>query len=77
MRRAKSFIKAVLRPAMPALHATRRVVTGTPGIGAVDLGDLRRPRPISADFGADRGTPIDRYYIHGFLAAAGLRSAGR
>lgn len=34
----------------------------------VDFGDLRRTRPISAHWGYDRGTPIDRYYIEAFLA---------
>jgi len=38
-----------------------------PPIGRVDLGDLRRLTPISRDWGADRGQPIDRYYIERFL----------
>jgi glycosyltransferase involved in cell wall biosynthesis/SAM-dependent methyltransferase len=41
-------------------------------IGKVAFGDLRRLTPISVGFGWDRGTPIDRYYIEGFLA----RNAG-
>ncbi len=32
------------------------------------LGTLRRIRPLSNDFGYDRGTPVDRYYIERFLA---------
>jgi SAM-dependent methyltransferase len=36
--------------------------------GSVRFGDLRRPGPISPDFGEKRGTPIDRFYIEGFLA---------
>lgn len=32
------------------------------------FGTLRRTRPLSNDFGYDRGTPIDRYYIERFLA---------
>ncbi len=32
------------------------------------LGTLRRTRPLSADFGYERGTPVDRYYIERFLA---------
>src|SRR5215210_1363380 len=36
--------------------------------GGAYFGDLRRVEPISRDFGLDRGTPIDRYYIEGFLA---------
>jgi SAM-dependent methyltransferase len=35
---------------------------------SIDLGDLRRTRPISQVFGYDRGTPVDRRYIEGFLA---------
>jgi SAM-dependent methyltransferase len=38
-----------------------------PAPGSVRLGDLDRVTPISADFGFDRGTPIDRYYIERFL----------
>ena len=36
--------------------------------GTVDLGDLRRLRPISRIFGIDRGISIDRYYIEQFLS---------
>jgi SAM-dependent methyltransferase len=35
--------------------------------GSVDLGDLRRVRPISEEWGYERGEPIDRYYIEAFL----------
>ncbi len=31
------------------------------------LGTLRRTTPLSARWGSDRGTPIDRYYIERFL----------
>jgi len=30
-------------------------------------GNLRRVAPFSLDFGFDRGTPIDRFYLHDFL----------
>jgi SAM-dependent methyltransferase len=36
-------------------------------LGSVRFGDLRRVTPISENFGWGRGTPIDRYYIEGFL----------
>jgi len=32
------------------------------------FGAMRRTRPLSGDFGYDRGTPVDRYYIERFLA---------
>ena len=35
---------------------------------SVRLGDLRRLRPISRDFGYDRGNPVDRHYIEDFLS---------
>jgi len=33
----------------------------------VDFGDLARLEPISRDWGFDRGTPVDRFYIERFL----------
>jgi glycosyltransferase involved in cell wall biosynthesis/SAM-dependent methyltransferase len=36
-------------------------------MGRVDLGDLRRTKPFSEEFGYDRGGPVDRYYIENFL----------
>ena len=35
--------------------------------GVWDWGDLRRLRPVSREFGYDRGLPVDRYYIESFL----------
>jgi hypothetical protein len=32
-------------------------------------GNLRRTSPFSATFGFERGTPIDRHYLHAFLSA--------
>jgi GT2 family glycosyltransferase/SAM-dependent methyltransferase len=43
----------------------------------IDWGDLDRAAPISADFGFDRGTPIDRYYIERFLDRHAADIAGR
>jgi len=47
----------------------RGIVKATrwPRVGSVDFGTLRRLTPISRSWGGDRGTPIDRYYIEGFL----------
>ncbi|HVJ09357.1 MAG TPA: glycosyltransferase [Acidisarcina sp.] len=42
--------------------------TWPPRVGCVDFGQLSSTRPISLDFGWDRGTPVDRYYIENFLA---------
>jgi hypothetical protein len=37
------------------------------GLGLPRWGNLRRVEPFSRGFGFDRGTPIDRYYLHRFL----------
>jgi len=42
------------------------------GVRGVRFGDFGGLEPISREFGLDRGRPIDRYYIEGFLA----RNAG-
>ena len=46
----------------------QRRLRGIPMPGTVDWGGLRRLEPVSRHFGTDRGLPIDRYYIEGFLA---------
>jgi glycosyltransferase involved in cell wall biosynthesis len=40
-----------------------------PPVGSIDFGHLGTTRPISLNFGFDRGTPIDRYYVEQFLNA--------
>ncbi len=51
-------------PSMPKHHLTPE----EPPVGRVRFGDLRRVTPINRSFGFERGRPIDRYYIEGFLA---------
>lgn len=41
--------------------------TGPLPLKAVSFGDLRRLSPIGQELGAERGIPIDRYYIRKFL----------
>ena len=72
---ATSLVRTVL-PA-PAYAALRRRLTGTPPPGRVNMGDLARPTPVSANFGYDRGTPIDRFYVEGFLDRNRADIAGR
>jgi hypothetical protein len=40
-----------------------------PPLDRVRMGDLRRLKPISNNWGIERGQPIDRYYIENFLAS--------
>jgi SAM-dependent methyltransferase len=39
-----------------------------PPVGFVRFGSLRRLKPISPEWGSERGDPIDRYYIWKFLS---------
>lgn len=48
-----------------------------PALGSVRFGDIGDIRPVSDDFGFDRGTPIDRLYIERFLQANAGDIAGR
>jgi SAM-dependent methyltransferase len=41
------------------------------------LGTLRSAEPLSRDFGYDRGTPVDRYYIEQFLESRRTAVRGR
>lgn len=61
---------------MQRLAAAYRTIA-KPKPGTVDFGDLRRIEPVSRVFGFDRGTPVDRYYIEGFLADTAHRIRGR
>lgn len=51
-----------------ALRRLSRTLRGNPPVGRVEWGDLRRTTPFSENFGYDRGEPVDRYYIEGYLA---------
>jgi SAM-dependent methyltransferase len=64
-------VSAVGRPltALRVLVWRARRWLRRPPVGHVDLGDLDRTTPVSSDFGFDRGTPIDRFYIDDFLAS--------
>jgi glycosyltransferase involved in cell wall biosynthesis len=58
----------VLPPSVRRLLVKRQDGSYIPPKGKVRFGDLRRLRPISYEFGFDRGVPIDRYYVESFLA---------
>jgi hypothetical protein len=51
------------RAPQPVRRAVKRLLVGP------RWGDFRRTSPFSSDYGYDRGTPIDRFYIERFLAA--------
>ena len=47
-------------------RSARRLVQWPP-VGRVRLGGLDRTRPVDGNYGWDRGTPVDRFYIDDFL----------
>lgn len=47
------------------------------GLPIPHWGNLRRISPLSQNFGFDRGTPVDRFYLHRFLEANRARITGR
>jgi SAM-dependent methyltransferase len=69
MGRAFKITKDVARSLLPE-PAWRRIrgFTKWPSVGFVRFGSLRRLTPISKNWGANRGIPIDRYYIEQFLS---------
>ncbi len=71
--------KRIARKILPrrTLRWAKARLSGIPPVGRVRFGDLRRVRPISPSFGFDRGVPIDRYYIEGFLARHASDVRGR
>ena len=59
-----------VRPLLPeSLRLRLKGLAGfrPPAPGTIDFGDLGRVTPVSAIFGFDRGTPVDRWYIERFL----------
>ena len=77
MRKSTSALKPIIKKVLPAqLLRAIRLCTGR-RIGTLRFGDLRRTSPISSQFGSDRGTPVDRYYIGRFLAEKAAYIQGR
>ena len=64
-------------PARAGLRRFRARLAGATPPGLVRWGDLRRLKPFSRRWGLDRGLPIDRYYIEGFLARHNTDIRGR
>jgi len=69
---AGSAAKALLGPHLTVL--ARCVMRGLP---IPRWGNLRRVEPFSTSFGFDRGTPVDRFYLHKFFEANRFVITGR
>lgn len=68
LRSLRDSVAVLSRRIRRRVKATTRTVRRRPRRGHVDFGDLGGTAPISRTFGYDRGAPIDRWYIEGFLA---------
>jgi LmbE family N-acetylglucosaminyl deacetylase/SAM-dependent methyltransferase len=66
-----------VRPAVRLARSIQERRRRPPAVGRVRFGSLRRLDPISPDWGFERGRPVDRYYIEGFLADHGEDIRGR
>ena len=63
--------RLVSQEARSRLHWRRKRLLARPRVGAVHFGSLRRVVPIARDFGFERGTPVDRFYIDEFYEKHG------
>jgi glycosyltransferase involved in cell wall biosynthesis len=72
LRRAPAGVRRRLRA-----HVTPRMRRALRPVGGMRFGSLRRLTPWSRAFGFDRGQPVDRHYIEGFLAAHAADVHGR
>jgi SAM-dependent methyltransferase len=61
----ESFQNKVLRKLGPAWATRLRCIVKRRGLPR--WGNLRRVKPFSSNFGWDRGTPVDRYYVDRFF----------
>ena len=60
-------MRTALTGIVEQLDALRRELR-THGRRTLEFSDLRRPSPVSRNWGLDRGRPIDRHYIDAFVA---------
>ena len=78
---ARRAIRAMRRRLPPRLTApVLRMMGRRPHqipLGSVRLGDLDSVTPVSSDFGWDRGSPVDRYYVERFLGDCAADFRGR
>jgi SAM-dependent methyltransferase len=70
-KKAKAVLPVAARQWLRSLRPER------PAVGHVRMGHLRRVTPISAQYGFDRGLPVDRYYIANFLLRQSADVRGR
>lgn len=67
MRRPTARLLGIVRARVPDEHARWIRRRGRRLVAPARLGVFRRGAPLSDSWGYDRGTPVDRYFIHRFL----------
>jgi SAM-dependent methyltransferase len=67
-KQAKQLVQLLPHPVHNWLKEQWYIHKYSPPLGRTRWGDLRRLKPISSQWGLDRGKPLDRYYIENFLA---------
>ena len=75
----RTLVRAVLpEPLRGRIFRARRWFVRLPCVGELRFATLRRVRPLSRNFGSDRGgLPVDRIYIERFLAGTSRDIHGR
>lgn len=63
MRKIRPLLRRLPKPVKLTAKAARRPL----GLLSMKIGRIGSAKPLSDVWGEDRGTPIDRYYIEGFL----------
>jgi glycosyltransferase involved in cell wall biosynthesis/SAM-dependent methyltransferase len=81
-RLASMTVRKLTHRAPRSLMKTFRQLTGRPAasaprVGSFRFGDFASVAPACADFGYNRGLPIDRYYVEAFLAERSADIRGR
>ena len=61
-------VKAIIRRLPRSIGQIFGEALWVPPVGNVRFGDFKRTKPVSTEYGFDRGKPVDRYFIERALA---------
>jgi SAM-dependent methyltransferase len=76
-KKVTSGLKNLIKKAIPPSGRLMiKRLLARPRPGTLDFGSFARLKPISTDWGFDRGLPIDRFYIEKFLSTNSSAIAG-
>jgi glycosyltransferase involved in cell wall biosynthesis len=75
--RSKLLLERLIRAVCPKRLRHLGPDNWPPPLGKIDFGSLTSTLPVSMDFGWNRGTPLDRYYVESFLRHRSADIKGR